>query len=36
LKLKALVKSPTAARRHALKFGTSAPNSVSKNRSTDV
>src|SRR5579864_135843 len=35
-KLNALVISPTAARRHALKFGTSAPKRVSKKRSTDV
>jgi hypothetical protein len=31
-KLKALVRSPTVARRHALKFGTSAPNRASRNR----
>ena len=36
LKLKALVISPTAARRQALRFGTSAPNRVSRNRSIDV
>jgi hypothetical protein len=30
-KLNALVISPTVARRHALKFGTSAPNRVSRN-----
>ena len=36
LKLNALVRSPTAARRHALKLGTSAPNLVSKNLNMDV
>ena len=36
LKLNALVRSPTVARRHALKLGTSAPNLVSKNRKMDV
>src|ERR1700733_3090745 len=36
LKLNALVISPTVARRHALRFGTSAPNLVSKNRRMDV
>src|ERR1700693_1201927 len=36
LKLSALVKSPTVARRHALRFGTSAPNRVSRNRNTEV
>src|SRR5215469_3822913 len=36
LKFSAVVKSPTVARRHALKFGTSAPNRVSKNRSSEV
>jgi len=36
LKLNALVRSPTVARRHALRFGTSAPNLVSRNLSMDV
>ena len=36
LKFSALVISPTAERRQALKLGTSAPNRVSKNRSTEV
>src|SRR5580704_16886432 len=36
LKLSALVKSPTAARRQALKLGTSAPKRVSRNRNTEV
>src|ERR1022692_242971 len=36
LKLNALVKSPTVARRQALKLGTSAPNRVSRNRNTEV
>src|SRR4029077_851478 len=36
LKLSALLKSPTADRLQALRFGTSAPNRVSRNRSTEV
>src|SRR5579859_3665285 len=36
LKLKALVKSPTAARRQAERLGTSAPNRVSRKRRTEV
>src|SRR5580700_3446097 len=36
LKLSALVKSPTVARRQALKLGTSAPKRVSRNRNTEV
>src|ERR1700721_1018452 len=36
LKLSALVKSPTAARRQALKLGTSAPKRVSRKRNTEV
>ena len=36
LKLNALLISPTVARRQALRFGTSAPNSVSRKRRTDV
>src|ERR1700680_4550731 len=35
-KLKALVRSPTVARRHALRLGTSAPNLVSRNRNIEV
>jgi hypothetical protein len=35
LKLNALVKSPTVARRHALKLGTLAPKRVSRNRWKD-
>src|SRR5579863_82478 len=35
-KLNALVRSPTVARRHALKLGTSAPNRVSRNRKIEV
>src|SRR5882724_5044673 len=34
MKLSALVRSPTVARRHALRFGTSAPNRVSSKRLT--
>jgi len=36
VKLKALVRSPTVERRHAERFGTSAPKRVSKKRSIDV
>src|ERR1700739_1037301 len=36
LKFSAVVMSPTVARRQALRFGTSAPNRVSRNRNTDV
>src|SRR5580704_973775 len=36
LKLNALVKSPTVARRQALRLGTSAPKRVSRNRNTEV
>src|SRR5260370_29225201 len=36
LKLSALVRSPTVARRQALKLSTSAANRVSRNRNTDV
>ena len=36
LKLKAFVMSPTVARRHADKLGTSAPNRVSMKRSIEV
>jgi hypothetical protein len=36
LKFSALVRSPTADRLHALRFGTSAPKRVSRNRNTDV
>ena len=36
LKLNAVVMSPTAPLRHADRFGTSAPNRVSMNRSNDV
>ena len=36
LKFSAVVMSPTVARRHVLKFGTSAPKRVSKKRSTEV
>src|SRR5437879_6530634 len=36
LKLNALVRSPTVARRHADKLGTSTPKRVSRNRSTEV
>jgi hypothetical protein len=35
-KLKALVRSPTAERRHEDRFGTSAPKRVSRNRNSDV
>ena len=35
-KLKAPVRSPTAARRHAVRFGTSAPNRRSISRSVEV
>src|SRR5881398_549338 len=35
-KLSALVRSPTTPRRHADRFGTSAPNRVSRKRSSDV
>ena len=35
-KLNAVVMSPTADRRHAERFGTSAPNRVSRNRSNEV
>src|SRR6266851_9872434 len=35
-KLNALVRSPTVARRHALKLGTSAPNRASRNRNIEV
>src|ERR1700682_6748990 len=35
-KLNELVRSPTVARRHALKLGTSAPNRASRNRNIDV
>src|SRR5579872_1787997 len=35
-KLNALVRSPTVARRQALKFGTSAPNRVSRKRRIEV
>src|SRR5215472_52195 len=35
-KSKAVVRSPTAARRQALRFGTSAPKRVSKKRSIEV
>ena len=36
LKLNAEVKSPTVARRQALRFGTSAPKRVSRKRKTEV
>ena len=36
VKLKALVMSPTVARRQAERLGTSVPKRVSRNRSTDV
>jgi hypothetical protein len=36
VKLNAVVRSPTVARRHALKFGTSAPNLVSRNFKIDA
>src|ERR1700757_708435 len=36
LKLSALVRSPTVARRHALRLGTSAPKRVSRNRNMEV
>ncbi len=36
VKLKALVMSPTVERRHAERFGTSAPKRVSRKRSIDV
>src|SRR5579863_141311 len=36
VKLKALVMSPTVARRQAERLGTSAPKRVSRNRRTDV
>jgi hypothetical protein len=36
VKLKALVMSPTVARLHALRFGTSAPKRVSRKRSIEV